>query len=71
MNSETNMQTSTPKEKKMQLYLRQKELLDTFLEKGAITKEQYEKSFGDLTEKMGMTDVIIPQTELPFRPENT
>ena len=71
MNSETNIQTSTPKEKKMQLYLRQKELLDTFLEKGAITKEQYEKSFGDLTEKMGMTDVIIPQTELPFRPENT
>ena len=70
MNSETNMQTSTPKEKKMQLYLRQKELLDTFLEKGAITKEQYEESFGDLTEKMGMTDVIIPQTELPFRPEN-
>ena len=63
MNSETNIQTSTPKEKKMQLYLRQKELLDTFLEKGAITKEQYEKSFGDLTEKMGMTDVIIPQTE--------
>ena len=63
MNSETNIQTSTPKEKKIQLYLRQKELLDTFLEKGAITKEQYEKSFGDLTEKMGMTDVIIPQTE--------
>ena len=71
MNSETNIQTSTSKGKKMQLYLRQKELLDTFLEKGAITKEQYEKSFGDLTEKMGMTDVIIPQTELPFRPENT
>ena len=53
MNSETNIQTSTPKEKKMQLYLRQKELLDTFLEKGAITKEQYEKSFGDLTERWG------------------
>ena len=40
-------------EKKRELYLRQKKLLDTFLEKGAISKEQYEKSFHDLTVKMG------------------
>ena len=41
-------------EKKRDLYLRQKELLDTFLEHGAINRAQYDKSLGDLTEKMGM-----------------
>ena len=41
-------------EKKHDLYLRQKELLDTFLEHGAISRAQYDKSLGDLTEKMGM-----------------
>ncbi len=40
-------------EKNHHLYLRQKELLDTFLRTGAISKEQYEKSLHDLTEKMG------------------
>lgn len=47
----------TPQEdrgKKEQLYLQQKELLDTFLAHRAITPAQYEKSLGDLTEKMGM-----------------
>lgn len=43
-------------DKKIQLYLKQKELLDTFLKSGAITKEQYNKSLGDLTEKMGMQE---------------
>ena len=41
-------------EKKRDLYLRQKELLDTFLEHGAISQAQYDKSLGDLTVKMGM-----------------
>lgn len=40
-------------EKRRQLYLRQVKTLNDFLERGAISKEQYEKSFGDLTEKMG------------------
>ena len=40
-------------EKKSQLYYKQKELLDTFLKSGAITQAQYDKSFGDLTQKMG------------------
>ena len=44
----------TADEKKRQLYLRQKKLLETFLEHGAISREQFEKSLGDLTEKMGM-----------------
>ncbi len=49
-------------DKKRELYLRQKQLLDTFLAHGAITKAQYDKSFGDLTEKMGMTDLAKKPT---------
>ena len=41
-------------EKKIDLYLRQKRTLDLFLERNAISKAQYDKSLGDLTEKMGM-----------------
>ena len=41
-------------EKNRQLYYQQKNLLKTFLEHRAITREQYEKSLGDLTVKMGM-----------------
>ena len=44
----------TAEDKKRDLYLRQKQLLDTFLEHGAISQAQYDKSLGDLTEKMGM-----------------
>ena len=43
-------------DKKRQLYLRQKALLDIFLGNGAITRAQYDKSLGDLTVKMGMTE---------------
>lgn len=45
-------------EKKIELYKNQKELLDTFLSHGAITKAQYDKSLGCLTEKMGMEKYI-------------
>ena len=41
-------------ERLKELYLQQKRLLDTFLEHGAISRAQYDKSLGDLTEKMGM-----------------
>ena len=41
-------------EKKIELYLSQKRLLDTFLERNAISKAQYDKSLNDLTEKMHM-----------------
>ena len=44
--------TMTRKEKNRILYQKQKELLATFLVKGAISKDQYEKSLHDLTEKM-------------------
>ena len=40
-------------EKNHQLYIRQKDLLTLFLQKRAISQEQYEKSLHDLTEKMG------------------
>ena len=41
-------------EKRKKLFLDQKQLLDTFLEHGAISKEQYDKSLGDLIVKMGI-----------------
>ena len=42
---------------KVQLFLRQKSLLDTFLGNAAISRMQYNKSFGDLVELMGMYGV--------------
>ena len=44
----------TPEEKKKQLFLDQKQTLDLFLERRAISQAQYDKSLGDLIEKMGM-----------------
>ena len=49
----------TPEEKKKQLFLKQKNTLDLFLERNAISKAQYDKSLGDLIVKMGMTDSDI------------
>ena len=48
----------TTEEKKRKLYEKQKALLDTFLEHRAISKQQYDKSLGDLTEKMGYGEAI-------------
>ena len=42
-------------DKKKQLFQDQKQLLDTFLEHGAISQAQYDKSLGDLIVKMGIT----------------
>jgi hypothetical protein len=39
-------------EKNRELFLRQKALLDLFLEKKAISQAQHDKSLKDLTEKM-------------------
>ena len=44
----------SPEEKKVQLFLNQKKTLDIFLERGAISQAQYDKSLGDLREKMGV-----------------
>ena len=43
-----------PDEKKKQLFIKQKKLLDTFLERNAISRTQYDKSLGDLRDKMNM-----------------
>ena len=50
-----NWETLSHEQKNHILYLKQKELLDQFLEKGAITRAQHDKSLKDLTEKMGET----------------
>lgn len=47
----------SPDEKKKELFLRQKRTLDLFLERHAITQSQYDKSLGDLRDKMGMHGV--------------
>ena len=44
-------------EKNKQLFLKQKHTLDLFWERNAISREQYDKSLGDLREKMGMQGV--------------
>ena len=51
----TEWETMSREEKKHQLYLNQKNLLDMFLEHGAISQAQHDKSLRDLTEKMGET----------------
>ena len=55
--SQTAWENLTPEEKKKQLFLKQNHTLDLFLERNAISKAQYDKSLGDLREKMGMQDV--------------
>ena len=52
--TEENWAALTPEEKKIQLFLKQKQTLDLFLERGAISQAQYDKSLGDLREKMGV-----------------
>ena len=52
--SQVNWSTLTPEEKKRQLFWNQKKTLDLFLERKAISQAQYDKSLGDLREKMGI-----------------
>lgn len=51
-----NTEKLSPEEQKRELFDRQKQLLDTLLSHGAITRAQYEKSLRDLTEKMGYAE---------------
>ena len=51
-----NFENLSADDAKMQLFLNQKATLDLFLEKGAITRAQYDKSFGDLKRLMGFED---------------
>ena len=43
--------------KKKALFLEQKKTLDSFLRTGAISQQQYDKSYGDMVKKMGMEKV--------------
>ena len=47
-------ESMSPEEKKLELFWRQKDLLDTFLSTGAISQTQYDKSLNCLIEKMGI-----------------
>ena len=40
-------------ERKQQLFLKQKDTFDKFLERNAISQEQYDKSLNDMIWKMG------------------
>lgn len=57
MTTQKSFETLSLEEKKLELFLQQKKTLDTFLEKNAISRLQYDKSLGDLREKMGMSHV--------------
>ncbi len=46
-------------EQKKRLWKTQKETLDEFLRNGALTRAQYDKSLGDLSEKMGIGEDIL------------
>ena len=56
MRKTTGIQVFSQVHTNEELYLQQVETLKLFLERNAISKEQYEKSLHDLTEKMGMSD---------------
>ena len=51
---ETDWRALPPDERRRALFYKQKDLLDTFLSRGAIDRRQYEKSLTCMAEKMGM-----------------
>ena len=53
LNNSADWDNLTHEQKNHQLYLKQKQMLDMFLEHGAISQAQHDKSLHDLTEKMG------------------
>ena len=53
----------TYEEKNKLLFLRQKKTLDMFLERGAISQAQHDKSLHDLIEKMGMQAEVDADAE--------
>ena len=53
--NDTAWDSLTYEEKNHLLYERQKHMLEEFLERGAISQQQYDKSLHDLTEKMKIT----------------
>ena len=62
-NLQNEWEHMSPEEKRKQLFSRQKNTLDLFLERNAISKNQYDKSLGDLIEKMGMKKFVNSNAE--------
>ena len=58
------LSTFTEEEKQIALFLRQKETLLLFLERGAISRAQFDKSFGDLCRKMGFEEELTRKDDL-------
>ena len=54
--TDASWETLSYEEKNRFLYERQKHMLEEFLERNAISKQQYDKSLHDLTEKMNITE---------------
>ena len=52
--SEIDWQSMSPDERKHALFVKQKDMLDTFLSHGAIDRKQYEESLTGMAEKMGI-----------------
>ncbi len=52
--SGTDWRSMPPDERKRALFHKQKDLLDTFMSRGAIDRRQYEKSLTCMAEKMGI-----------------
>ena len=52
ININTTGVTLSQEESRRRLFEKQKAMLDLFLEKGAISRAQHDKSLGDLREKM-------------------
>ena len=50
-------------DKTLSLFLRQKELLDTFLSHHAISQAQYDKSLSDLIVKMGIDESLLKEAD--------
>lgn len=55
---QTERENLSPELKKIQLYFGQKKTLEAFLERGAISKAQFDKNLGNLKVKMGMSGLI-------------
>ena len=56
-NNEKTWELLSPEAKKIELFRRQKDLLDTFLSTGAISQAQHDKSLNCLIEKMGIKEM--------------
>lgn len=57
MQMEISWNELSPEEKQKELFLQQKHTLDLFLARRAISQAQYDKSLGDLREKMNIQEV--------------